>query len=58
MCYIFAWLLGFVLSSDEQMIGFKGIHMDKMIIAYKNKGRVFQADAICNQVYIHFFLEE
>ena len=40
----FACLLGFALSVDEQTIGFKVRHVDKMIIFYKKEGGGFQAD--------------
>ena len=34
----FSWLLGCVLSIYEKIISFKGKHVDKMIIFYKNGG--------------------
>ena len=44
----FEWLLVCAISVDEKMIGFKGRHMDKMRISYKNKGGGFQAGALCD----------
>ena len=37
----FSWLLGCAISVDDQQIGFKGVHMDKMRKSYKNKGGGF-----------------
>ena len=52
----FSWLLGCVLSIYEKIISFKGKHVDKMIIFYKNGGGWFQADALCNWGYTYTFL--
>ena len=51
----FAWLLGCALSFDEKFIGFKGIHVDKMIISYNNNGGVFQAGVLCDLGYTYAF---
>ena len=51
----FAWFLGCTLYVDETIIGFKGRHMDKMIISYRNEGDRFQADALCDQGYTYIF---
>ena len=44
--FYFPWLIDFFLSVDDKMIGFKGIHVDKIIITYKNKGGGFKVDDI------------
>ena len=36
------------MSGDEQTIGFKGNHIDKLRINYKKEGDGFQVDAICD----------
>ena len=36
------------LSIDEQTIGFKSIHKDKITITFKYVGDVFQDDAVCD----------
>ena len=51
----FTWFLGCALSVDEQKIYFKGKHVDKTRILYKNKGGEFQVDAICNLGYTYVF---
>ena len=51
----FSWLLSCALSVDEKIIFFKGRHVDKIIIFYKNEGSGFQADALCNREYNYFF---
>ena len=38
-----------------EMIGFKGGHVDKMIVSYKNEGYGFQADALCDRGYTYTF---
>ena len=45
-----AWRLGRDISGDEQMIGFRGRHVDKLRITYKVEGDGFQCDAILTQV--------
>ena len=47
----FSWFLGYEIYIDEQTIGFKGRHVDNIIITYKSKGGGFQADALCNRGY-------
>ena len=37
----FELLLVFELSVDDQTIGFKGRHVDKMIVSYQNEGAAF-----------------
>ena len=51
----FEWLLGFSLAVDEKIIGFQGIHVDKMIISYNNEGGGFQMGALCDQGYTYVF---
>ena len=38
----FSWLLGCDLSVDEQNIGFKGRHVDKMKYLTRTKGAAFR----------------
>ena len=52
----FVWLLGCDLYVDDQKIGFKGRHVNKMRISYKNEGGGFEAGALCNRGYIYIFL--
>ena len=53
----FVWLLGCAISVDEQIIGFKGIHVDNMRIFQKNEGGGFQVYALCYRGYTYnFFL--
>ena len=51
----FELLLVFELSVDDQTIGFKGRHVDKMIISYQNEGGGLQSDAIFDQGYTYTF---
>jgi hypothetical protein len=46
-----AFDLGKFISIDEQTIGFKGHHADKMQISYKKEGDGFQCNAICCNGY-------
>ena len=41
----------FPCSVDEKTSGFKGRHVDKMRISYKNEGSRFQSGALCNLGY-------
>ena len=50
-----AWLLGEVFSVDEQTMGFKGNHVDKLRITYKKEGDGFQCDALCQDGYTFTF---
>ena len=50
-----AWLLGVVFSVDEQTMGFKGNHADKLRITYKKEGDGFQCDALCQDGYTFTF---
>ena len=50
-----AWLLGKKLSVDEQTIGFKGRHADKLRITYKKEGDGFQCDALCDDGFTYAF---
>jgi len=50
-----AWNLGCDISGDEQTIGFKGQHKDKLRITYKAEGDGFQCDAICKDGYTWTF---
>jgi len=47
--------LGRLISIDEQTIGFKGHHADKMSIRYKKEGDGFQCDAICYDGFTYSF---
>lgn len=40
------WLPGHNRSNDEQNIGFKGIHSNKLRISYKKEGDGFQSDCL------------
>ena len=55
ICVPFSWLLGCALSVHDQAIGSKGIHVDKMIISYNNKGGIFQMDDLCDLGYTYDF---
>ena len=48
-------MLVFDLSVDDQTIGFKGRHMDKMIISYQNEGGGLHSDALFEQGYTYSF---
>jgi hypothetical protein len=50
-----AFDLGKFISIDEQTIGFKGHHADKMQISYKKEGDGFQCNAICCNGYTYSF---
>ena len=50
-----AWLLGKKLSVDEQTIGFKGRHADKIRVTYKKEGDGFMCDAVCDHGYTFSF---
>jgi hypothetical protein len=50
-----AWLLGSVVSVDEQTIGFQGHHKDKLRITYKAEGDGFQCDAMCQDGFTFAF---
>ena len=56
----FGLLLVFDLSVDDQTIGFKGRHVDKMIISYQNEGGGLQSDALFDQgnTYAFFLRNE
>jgi len=47
--------LGRLISIDEQTIGFKGHHADKMSIRYKKEGDGFQCDTICYDGFTYSF---
>ena len=51
----FAWTCGEVVSVDEQIIGFKGRHADKLRITYKAEGDGFQCGALCSDGYTYVF---
>jgi hypothetical protein len=53
-----AWDMGQNISCDEQMIGFKGNHVDKQRISYKREGGVFLANTICESGYTYPFSSE
>ena len=43
------------LGGDEETLGFKGKHIDKLRITYKAEGDVLQCDAICDDGYTFTF---
>ena len=51
----YAWRLKRDLAGDEQTMGFKGQHVDKLRITYKDEGDGFQCDAICDDGYTYTF---
>ena len=51
----FELLLVFDLSVDDQKIGFKGRHVDNMIISYQNEGGGLQSDSLFDQGYTYAF---
>ncbi len=50
-----AFELGEWISIDDQTIGFKGMHADKIRISYKKEGNGFQCDALCCDGYTYSF---
>jgi hypothetical protein len=50
-----AFQMGKFISIDEQTIGFKGMHVDKLRISYKKEGDGFQCDALCCNGYTYSF---
>ena len=48
LIFRYAWLPGRDLSGDEQTMGFKGQHADKLRINYKKEGDGFQADCLAD----------
>lgn len=50
-----AWLLSEWISINEQTIGFKGKHGDKLRMSYKREGDGFQCDAICDDGFTYSF---
>jgi len=50
-----AYQVGKFISIDEQTIGFKGMHADKLRISYKKEGDGFQCDALCCNGYTYSF---
>lgn len=50
-----AWLLGVVISVDEQTMEFKGMYIGELRITYKNEGDGFQRDALCPDGYTFTF---
>ena len=50
-----AWTCGEIISVDEQTVGFKGRHTDKLRITYKAEGDGFQCDALCSDGYTYTF---
>jgi hypothetical protein len=51
----YAWLPGRDLSGDQQTIGFKGHHKDKLRISYKKEGDGFQCDCLADAGYTFTF---
>ena len=47
------WMLGVAFYIDESTMWFKGCNADKMNITYKAEGDGFQADTICQKLYIY-----
>jgi hypothetical protein len=50
-----AFDMGKYISIDEQTIGFKGHHIDKLRINYKKEGDGFQCDTVCCDGYTYSF---
>ena len=46
-------MLGVAFYIDESTMWFKGCNADKMNITYKAEGDGFQADTICQKLYIY-----
>jgi len=55
LIFRYAWLPGRDLSGDEQTMGFKGQHADKLQINYKKEGDGFQADCLADDGYTFTF---
>ena len=55
LIFRYTWMPGRNLSGDEQTMGFKGRHPDKMRITYKKEGDGFQCDCICDNGYTFTF---
>lgn len=55
-----SWECGIDVGLDEQTIGFKGKHEDKICISYKAEGDGFMCDALCDNGFTHsvFFRNE
>ena len=51
----YAWMPGRDLSGDEQTMGYKGSHRDKLRINYKKEGDGFQCDCIADDGYTFTF---
>ena len=49
------WRLARDIAGDEQTMGFKGNHADKLRITYKKEGSGFQVDAISDDEYTFTF---
>ena len=47
------WLCGVTISIDEMTIGFKGMHIDKRRITYKNEGDSFQCDTLRDDGFVY-----
>lgn len=47
------WLLSEWLSIDEQTIGSKGNHGEKLRISYTQEGNSVQCDAVCDDIYTY-----
>ena len=52
-----SWSCGLHIGLDEQTVGFKGRHEDKLRITFKKAGDGFQCDALCDDgfTYLVFF---
>ena len=55
LIFRYAWLPGRDLSGDEQTMGFKGRHRDKLRISYKKEGDGFQCDCLADDGYTFTF---
>ena len=51
----YVWRLARDIAGDEQTMGFKGNHADKLRITYKKEGDGFQVDAISDDGYMFTF---
>ena len=55
LIFRYAWMPARDISGDEQTMGFKGKHADKLRITYKKEGDGFQCDCICDEGYTFTF---
>ena len=55
LIFRYVWLPGWDLSGNEQTMGFKGQHADKLWINYKKEGDGFQANCLADDGYTFTF---